>query len=221
MSGSRTKLETVSTVLLAVAAVAVAAVYIYGQLAGGSGVPSMAAEDGEVEGWREDTALSIRVGPADASMIVTEFMDFTCPFCAMVVPAVDSLLARYPADVALIFQHFPLGRPLSVPSAVATECAARQDKFKPMYQLLFAQQESLGSKDWVTFADEAGVPDLAAFQECVALPADSFPRIDAGRGLGLRRNVTGTPTLYVNGRRFGGRSFEELQEAAEKLGLGS
>ena len=90
-----------------------------------------------------------------------------------------------------------------------------------MYRLLFAQQGSLGTKDWVSFAEQAGVPDLAAFSACVALPVDSFPRIEAGRDLGMRRDVTGTPTIYVNGRRFGGRSFEEFQEVAEKLGLES
>ena len=102
---------------------------------------------------------------------------------------------------------------------MAAECADRQGKFEPMYRLLFAEQQSLGSKDWVTFAEEAGILDLAAFNECVKLPADSFPRIDAGRELGERRNVTGTPALFVNGRRLGARSFEELQEVAEKLGL--
>ena len=62
----------------------------------------------------------------------------------------------------MVFQHFPLeGRSLSLPSAVAAECAERQDKFWPMSQLLFAQQDSLGTKDWVSFAREAGVPDLA------------------------------------------------------------
>jgi len=221
MSRSRTTLETVSTVLLTVPAVAVAGVYIYGQLAGGPGTRAEVVEDSEVENWQEDTTLGIRIGPADARMVVTEFMDFTCPFCAMVVPAVDSLLSQYPADVAVVFQHFPLGRPLSLPSAVAIECAERQGKFRPMYQLLFAQQESLGSKDWVTFAEEAGVPDLEAFEACVNQPVDSFTRIDAGRDLGLRRNINGTPTLFVNGRRFGGRSFRELQEVAEKLGLES
>lgn len=210
-----------STVFLTVAAVAVAAVYIYGQLAGGPGARGEVVEDREIENWEEDTALGIRIGPADARMVVTEFMDFTCPFCAMVAPSIDSLLWHYPADVALVFQHFPLGRPFSLPSAVATECADRQGKFKLMYQLLFAQQELLGSKDWVTFAEEARIPDLEAFEACVKQPVDSFPRINAGRDLALRRNVTGTPTVYVNGRRFGGRSFEEFQEVAEKLGLGS
>ena len=222
MSKSRTKLETVSTVLLTAAAVAVAAVYIYGQLAGGPGIPGEVVEESEIENWQDDTALGIRIGPADARMVVTEFMDFTCPFCAMVVPVVDSLLSHYSSDVALVFQHFPLdGRPLSLPSAVAVECAERQGKFQAMYRLLFAEQESLGSKDWVILAEEAGIPDLPAFEACVDEPVDSFSRIGAGRDLGLRRGVTGTPTVYVNGRRFGGRSFKEFQEVAEKLGLGS
>lgn len=111
--------------------------------------------------------------------------------------------------------------PFSEPSAVAVECAERQGRFEPMYRLLFVQQESLGSKPWATFADEAGVPDLAAFEECVKLPSTSFPRIQAGRELGENRNIGGTPTLFVNGRRFDARSFEEFQEVAEKLGLES
>ena len=220
MGRSRTVLETAATVLLTVAAVSVASFYVYGQIASGPGSGRQVVEDNEIENWQDDTALGIRVGPADARMVVTEFMDFTCPFCAMVSPAVDSLLARYPADVALVFQHFPLtGRSLSLPSAVAAECAERQERFRPMSQLLFAQQDSLGTRDWVSFAREAGVPDLAAFEECVKLPAESFPRIGAGRELGLRRNVTGTPTVFVNGRRFGGRSFEEFAEVAEQLGI--
>jgi len=218
MSKPRTIMETAATMLVTAAALVVASVYVHGQLAGGS--PSRGeVDDSEIENWQEDTALGIRVGPADARMVVTEFMDFTCPFCAMVVPAVDSLLSHYPNDVALVFQHFPLDRPLSGPSAMAVECADRQGKFQRMYRVLFAQQQSLGSKDWVAFAEEAEIPDLIAFEECVALPADAFPRIDAGRQLGKRRNVTGTPTLFVNGRRLGARSFAELQEVAEKLGL--
>ena len=220
MSKSRAVLETAATVLLTAAAVAVASFYVYGQIAGGSGSGRQVVEDSEIENWQDDTALGIRIGPTDARMVVTEFMDFTCPFCAMVSPVVDSLLSRYPSEVALVFQHFPLnGRSLSLPSAVAAECAERQDRFRPMYQLLFAQQDSLGTKDWVSFASEAGVPDLAAFEECVKLPADSFTRIGAGRELGLRRDVTGTPTLFVNGRRFGGRSLEEFAEVAERLGI--
>ena len=110
MSKPRTILETAATMLITAAAVVVASVYVHGHLAGGSPSRGKALEATEIENWREDTDLGIRIGPADARMVVTEFMDFTCPYCAMVVPAVDSLLARYPTDAALVFQHFPLDR---------------------------------------------------------------------------------------------------------------
>ncbi len=117
MSKSRTVLETAATVLLTAAAVAVASFYVYGQIAGGPGSGRQVVEDSEIENWQDDTALGIRVGPADARMVVTEFMDFTCPFCAMVSPVVDSLLSRYPTEVALVFQHFPLnGRSCHCPA---------------------------------------------------------------------------------------------------------
>lgn len=222
MSKPRTFLETAATVVLTTAAVAVASVYVYGQVTDRVASPVEVEEAGEIANWREETALGIRIGPDDARMVVTEFMDLTCPFCAMVVPVVDSLLCHYPADAALVFQHFPLeGRSHSMPSAVAAECAERQGRFEPMYRLLFAHQESLGNKDWRAFAEEAGIPDLTAFEACLTLPVDSFPRIDAGRDLGRRRNLRGTPALYVNGRRFGGRSFDEFRTVAEKLGLRS
>lgn len=222
MSQPRPILETVATVLLTAAAVVVASVYVYTQLLDGKASPREVVEIDEIENWREETALGIRIGPADARMIVTEFMDFTCPYCAQMVPVVDSLLARYPDEVALVFQHFPLdGRPHSRPSAVAAECAERQGRFEPMYRHLFAQQQQFGRRDWSVFGEEVGIPDLAAFEDCLGLPADSFPRIEAGRELGLSRNVGGTPTLYINGRRFRGRSFQQFREAAEELGIHS
>ena len=104
MSKTRTIMETAATVLVTAAAVVVASAYVHGQFADGPGSQKRAKE--EIENWQEDTALGIRVGPVDARMVVTEFMDFTCPFCAMVVPAVDSLLSYYPSEAALVFQHF-------------------------------------------------------------------------------------------------------------------
>lgn len=132
MSQRRPILETVATVLLTTAAVVVASVYVYTQLLDGRAPRGGVMEVDQVENWREETALGIRIGPADARMIVTEFMDFTCPYCAQMVPAIDSLLARYPDEVALVFQHFPLeGRPQSRPSAVMAECAYSDEVVHP------------------------------------------------------------------------------------------
>lgn len=68
-----------------------------------------------------------------------------------------------------------------------------------LYRELFMQRDSLGVKPWRRFAEEAGVGDLDGFEACVALPADSFPRIARGREVGERTGVRGTPTVWING----------------------
>lgn len=148
MSKPRTVMETAATLLVTAAALVVASVYVHGQLAGGSGSRGEVVEGSEIENWQEDTALGIRVGPADARMVVTEFMDFTCPFCAMVVPAVDSLLSHYPTDAALVFQHFPLGRPLSLPGRGGRMCRSagqvRADVPAPLCGTAVAWEQGVG-----------------------------------------------------------------------------
>jgi protein-disulfide isomerase len=78
--------------------------------------------------------------------------------------------------------------------------------------------EFLGSEDWASLAGAAGVPDLTAFGACIALPLAEFDRILAGRALGKRLGVSGTPTLWVNGRLFRGRTLRDFLEEAKRLG---
>jgi len=75
-----------------------------------------------VENWRGVREFGILLGQADAPLVVTAFMDFTCPFSRSLALVTDSLLRQIPNDVALAFLHFPLqGRTPSPPPAVALE----------------------------------------------------------------------------------------------------
>ena len=68
-------------------------------IADGLGSGRQVAEDSEIKFWQDVTALGIfDRSTVDARIVVTEFMDFTCPFFAMVSPGVDSLLSRYPSE---------------------------------------------------------------------------------------------------------------------------
>ena len=88
-----------------------------------------------------------------------------------------------------------------------------------MYRLLFSQMDSIGSKDWLAFAEEADVPDLSTFSECFESPVEGFPRIQAGRSLGERIGVTGTPKIWINGTLFRGeRTLNGFRESAKDLG---
>jgi len=215
MGKARQVFETISTGVIAACAITMVAYYVRGQVAGGAPTEGPAF----VEEWEAENALGVRTGPANAPMVITKFLDFTCPYCQMAGVWIDEYMKEHPGEVALVVQHFTLGRPQSMPTAIAAECADRQGRFYETMKTLYAMPDSFGVRSWESYAEEAGVPDINSFTECIALPADSFPRIASGREVGERAGVRGTPTIWVNGHRFGGRDLEALRKRGEELGV--
>jgi protein-disulfide isomerase len=215
---AREKLDVISTTVVVFAVLTMLAFYLHDRKPIRS--PWEAAHT-YVEEWREWDESGIRIGAEEASMVVTVFSDFCCPFCRDLVPVLDSLRAEFPDDVAIEHHHFPLNRhEFAVPSAVAAECADQQGVFPAFYRMLFSQMDSIGSKAWGAFAAEAGVLDLPAFEECIQAPPDDFPRIAAGRALGERISVRSVPSVWVNGEAFlEQRILAAFLTKARELGL--
>jgi protein-disulfide isomerase len=67
----------------------------------------------------------------------------------------------------------------------------------------FERQDSLGKRPWEQYAQEAGVANLRRFTECRADTAFAR-RVEVHRLLGDSLQVSGTPTLIVNGWKFVG-----------------
>jgi hypothetical protein len=171
-----------------------------------------------IDGWQAENNEGIRMGPATAAIVITEFFDFQCPYCAALVPRVDSLSAEFPGQIAIVVHHFPLSsHPFAHAAAIAAECAHRQGRFEPFYRALLSDQRSLGQRPWRDYARTTGVSDLEAFDECITMPPDSFPRIAYGRRLGERTGVRGTPALWMNGRVMGRTDLATLRTWAEEL----
>lgn len=142
-------------------------------------------------------------GEPDAVLEIVEFSDFQCPYCAAALPVLDSLFARHPGDIRLIFRHYPLpAHDRAENAARASVEAARQDAFWPYHDLLFAHQDRLSDADLIGYADSLGL-DGESF--AAALAAEGHAEqvdqdVEWGRSLG----VTGTPTFFVNGYRVVG-----------------
>ena len=47
-------------------------------------------------------------GAAQPLVTIVEFSDFECPFCSKLATSLESVAARYPDDVRLVFKQFPL-----------------------------------------------------------------------------------------------------------------
>ncbi len=176
--------------------------------------------EGYAEGWERWHEIAHHFGSSDGRVVVTAFMDFSCPYCRALAPVLDSLIDRFPTEVSYDFIHFPLpGRPDGEKYAVAAECAARQGRFREMYHALFSLIEPSGKHALAELAIEAGVADIQRFEECMTFPSDSFARIEAGLSLGESLHVRGTPTVWINGREFLGRDLAMFMKEVRRLGV--
>lgn len=148
-------------------------------------------------------------GPDDAPITLIAYCDFECPYCGRAHQQIKDLQERFPGRLRFVFRHFPLDRkhPAARQAAEAAEAAASQQRFWPMYDLLFEYQEELETGDLYTYAGMAGL-DVPRFKE------ELHGRIHASRVLrdiesGRRHGVDGTPTFFLNSRKVA--DDEELE----------
>lgn len=141
------------------------------------------------------------LGPADARVTLVEFSDFQCPYCIAATGQLRALVKAYPADVKLIFKEFPLDRHSQAALAAAAALAAhKQGKFWPLHDALFAQEGKLNREKILALAGTAGLDMLRFVREMDAPQTKAAVAGDVEDG--VRAGVEGTPTLFVNGRRY-------------------
>jgi protein-disulfide isomerase len=198
---SKTLLSHLATTLMVCCAVAVTAAVVRREF-----FPAPAAANEPdltprpVENWAELASAGQRMGPADAPVTIVEFSDFQCPFCATFAETLRAARAKHPDRVAVLYRHYPIDQlhPEARAAALASECAAAQNRFEPYHDQLFAQQDSIGRKPWERFALEAGVPDLDAFTRCVG-DGTRMAGVERDFALAEATGVTLTPTVIING----------------------
>lgn len=166
---------------------------------------STQVQGAEVDGWDSLGQTGHRRGPPNARVTLVEFADFQCPLCARFANgALPKALGQFPREVAHVYRHWPLPyHPFATQAAGASECAGEQDRFWEFHDLLYAQQDSIGVKPFDRFANDAGVPDIPRFRECL----DSGrwgDRVAEDAQLARAIGAKGTPAFLVNGKLFSG-----------------
>jgi len=104
-------------------------------------------------------------------------------------------------------------------AAQAAEAAAAQGKFWEMHDLLYEHQKDLDEIEMSQFALKAG---LEIYRFDADLSSERFAgRVAEDFASGVRSGVNGTPTFFINGRRYDGeKDYESLKrtiEAASQL----
>jgi protein-disulfide isomerase len=211
--------EGLSTGLIVVAAVAVAAANIHREFfrqtpitATGSFAPPT-----YLKNWKTMLSAGTLIGDSAAPVKIIEFADLECPGCRLFHTRERQLPASMRSDVAVIFVHYPLSmHRFAIPAARAAECARSENKFSSLIDVLFDKQDSLGLKPWVAYAAEAGVRDTAAFGRCAGGTGNTR-QIEAGQALGKTIGVDGTPTIIINGWRFTSPPYDSLPALVRRL----
>jgi|GEM_PF-483106 len=161
-------------------------------------------------------------GAARGSIQMVAFEDFECPFCAKSAPNLKEFVDRYPKDVTFVFKHFPLDIHANAPLAhEASLEAVAQGKFWQFHDKLFANQKALSAEDLERYAKEVGM-NVGKYK--AALKAGTHkPVLQRDMRDGRRAQVSGTPTIFLNGRKYQGpRGYNPLgleAVAREYLGM--
>lgn len=146
-------------------------------------------------------------GPKDAVVTIVEFGDLQCPACKAAQPTIEALVAAEP-NARFVFQNFPLEiHNWAAKGAAYADCVGRasNDAFWKFVAKTYETQADITAENadekLTALADGAGVKgsEIAA---CAAKP-ETKAHVDASLALGKAVDVTGTPTLYINGRKVG------------------
>lgn len=146
-------------------------------------------------------------GAADSKVLIVEFGDLECPSCKAAQPTVDKMLADHP-DVRFVFQQFPLTsiHPWAYKASQYAQCVTKQnnDAFWKFQAAVYADQENIkvenADEKLTAAANQSGL-NGAEIAKCAALP-QTAKEVDASMKLGQDVDVSGTPTVFINGRKI-------------------
>src|SRR5580692_3899994 len=186
---------------------------------------SYAMAQGASDVAKPQSLPDMALGPADASVTITEYASMTCPHCAhfseTVFPKIKSAYIDS-GKVRYVFREFPLDIKAAAGSMLA-RCIAKDDapKYFAVIDLLFRQQN-----DWVVknttetltrIGKQAGLSQQQV-EDCLKdqtlldkIAADQKYANDVLK-------VDSTPTFFVNGEKIKGEtSFDEFSKRINSL----
>jgi protein-disulfide isomerase len=153
-------------------------------------------------------------GNAEGDVMLLEYGDYECPYCAEAHDAIMQLAELLGNRLCYAYRHFPLinKHPDAVPAALAAEAAGDANEFWEVHDLLFENQDSLEQLETLL---EAGGFDSERIMKAVKAGKHK-ERVTEDRDMGKHAGVEGTPTIFINGQLYEG-DFDP-EEMLEQIG---
>ena len=164
-------------------------------------------------------------GDASAKVVIVNYDDFQCPFCARMHSEFPSLLQAYGNKIKVIYKDYPLVEihPWAMHAAIDANCLGEQNggAYWDFADYVHAngktiagksQQEAFNNLDNAA-GDQANKYhlDMSKVQACLKKQDDTAVRASMAEGDKL--GVDSTPTLFVNGERLSGVQSDDQMRA--------
>jgi protein-disulfide isomerase len=143
-------------------------------------------------------------GAKTQKIVLVEFSDFQCPYCAKAHETLKQFMATHQNQVTLVYKFLPLTQihPEAMNSASSAWAAGQQGKFWEFQDALFTQQDKLGEPLYVATAKALNL-DLKKFDQDRKGEAASTA-IQKDMAMAEKLGVSGTPFLVMNGEPISG-----------------
>ena len=154
---------------------------------------------------------SPQLGDPNAPITLVVYADYNCPYCHEFDPKIIEVANDF-ADVRLVYKFYPLdgtcnrsmprtSRSSSCAAAAAAYSAYQEGKFWEYNDTLFANFQRYGPNRLVDYARQVGLSDPEIARTALE-DRTVRAKIEADIAEADRAGLTGTPTLFFNGRQF-------------------
>lgn len=153
-------------------------------------------------------------GAPEPKIVLVEFSDFQCPYCADAHKTLQKFMDTHANDVTLVYKHFPLSSLHSEagPAAQAAWAASQQGKFWQYQDALFTQQDKLGEALYTSTAQKLEL-DMEQFNRD-RQSEGAASQIAKDMTIAEQLGISGTPFFVMNGEIFSGAvSLPNLEQA--------
>jgi protein-disulfide isomerase len=156
------------------------------------------------------TAFQPSLGTPGATVVIVMFSDFQCPHCKLEATMLrQNLISAFPTQVRLYFIDFPIENlhPWARPAADAGRCVFHQDpgSFWEYYDWIYGHQETITVDNLKSIVDvwAKDRKDIDSIQLNTCMDTKETDK-EVGDEIEKAKEmeVTGTPTMFVNGRRI-------------------
>jgi protein-disulfide isomerase len=161
-----------------------------------------------------DTTGGYFLGNPEAPVTIALFTDFECPYCSKLEPLLKQVVNKNKDNIKLVFKNMPLQfHKMADPAHRAALAAGEQGKFWEFHDKLFSAKK-LSNELIDATAAQLGL-DITKFKADMNSPKIRM-LINKDLADAKKAGVTGTPTVFINGRKLQQRSMAGFQQLIDE-----